>query len=391
MIETAEPSHNLHKLIVDEREIYLLGTAHVSKSSVEEAINSIQSLQPDTVAVELCESRFKTIRDPDRWKNTDIVQVIREGRTFMLLAQLMLSSFQRKLGAELEVKPGAEMIAALDSAESIGATVVLADRDIRTTLKRAWSALSFRGAFTVLLGLLKTLVSSPKISKEEIERMKQSDVLEDSMREFSQAFPELRIALIDERDRYLAAKIRSAPGKRILAVVGAGHVPGIKSYINADIDLAPLEAIPSRSPVYKAVGWAIPVVFLALVAYGFITAGANTSVDMIEVWVLVNGTLSALGALVALAHPLTILTAFIVAPFTSLNPFIAAGWVAGLVEAVLKKPRVSDMESIYEDISTFRGIWRNRLLKILMIVALTNLFGTVGSIIGIQQVASLAV
>lgn len=383
-------SSNASVIQLGSREIVLLGTAHVSKSSVEEATTLIEALRPDSVAVELCESRLKSIREPERWRNTDIVQIIKQGQSMMLLSQLILAGFQRKLGEKLEVKPGAEMVAAVEAAELTGATLVLADRDIKLTLKRAWKALSFWGALTTIIGLLRTFVSSPEISEQEIERLKQSDVLEESMREFSKAFPELRTALIDERDRYLAEKIRTAPGERVVAIIGAGHLNGVKSYLSSEQDLKALEDIPPTGVIYRLLGWVIPALFVGLVVYGFVSVGAGASFEMVEKWIIVNGSLSALGAAVALAHPLTIATAFVVAPYTALNPFIASGWVAGLVEAMIRKPRVGDLENVYQDLATLKGIWGNRLLKILMIVAFTNLFGTVGSLLGIQQVASVA-
>jgi len=320
------------------------------------------------------------------------VEVIRSGRTYLLLAQLLLSSFQKRLGNKLDIKPGAEMLRALDLAEELGLQPVCADRDIRTTLKRTWSAMGWWSLGKLAFSLAKSAGESGKIDQAEIERLKTSDALNELMKEFSEALPEVRRTLIDERDQYLATKIRFSPGNSVVAIVGAGHVPGIKLALGLPpADLVELDILPKRSLLTRIVGWSIPALAIALLLYGFLDSGTETSLEMIKTWVIVNGTFAAIGAILALAHPLSILAAFISAPFTSLNPFLASGWVAGLVEAILRKPRVSDLETVTEDITSLKGLWGNRLTRILLVVSLTNLTGTVGAIIGVQQIAVLLV
>ncbi|MDC0358910.1 TraB/GumN family protein [Oligoflexia bacterium] len=380
---------NVDLIELEGRSIHLVGTAHVSQASVELAEEIIREVKPETVAVELCESRYKSLQDPNRWKNMDIVSVIKEGKAYVLMAQLMLSGFQKKLGNQLDIKPGAEMIQALAVAKDIDSEIVLADRDIRTTLKRTWSSLGFWSMLKLIFAMFAGLFTGEKIDEAEIERLKNSDALEELMREFSEALPEVRTALIDERDQYLAAQLRNAPGKSIVAIVGAGHIPGIKEWIDKEIDLPALETIPASKKFSKIIAWAIPLVVLGIIGYGFYSAGVGKGVEMFETWFWINACMGGLGALLAFAHPLTILAAFVASPFTSLNPLIAAGWVAGLVEAMIKKPRVSDLETIADDVSTLKGLWNNRLSKILLVIALTNLFGTIGTFIGIERITAL--
>ncbi len=388
-VHTTNVRDNVDRIDLDNKTIYVVGTAHVSRSSADLAEEVIREIRPDAVAIELCASRHDSLKNPDKWKQTDIVRVIREGRAFVLMAQLILAAFQRKLGKDLEVAPGAEMIRAMSVAEELGIPTVLADRDIKTTLKRTWSTLGFRSAATLLYGMLAGLFSGDKIDQAEIERLKSTDALEDLMKDFTAALPTVRTALIDERDRYLAAKIRASHGKTIVAVVGAGHVPGIKRWIGESIDTASLEIVPPPRLSTRLIGWSIPLALVLLVIYGALQTGAHTSLDMLGAWAWATGFWAGIGSLVALAHPLTILSAFLVAPFAAANPFIASGWIAGLVEAMIRRPRVGDFETIGDDIATARGIWKNRVSRILLIMVTTNLFGSLGTIIGFSKLWSL--
>lgn len=380
---------NVDLIETGQKSIYLVGTAHVSQASTELVDQVIREISPSSVAVELCESRFKSLRDPDRWKNTDLVSVIRTGRASVLLAQLMLMGFQKRLGKKLKVQPGAEMMRAIEVAEQQRCQTVLADRDVRTTLKRTWASLGFWNTCKLPFVVASAMSAQDEISEEEIERLKSSDGLEALMKDFSESFPAVKSALIDERDRYLAAKIRSAPGSKIVAVVGAGHVPGIKRFIGEEIDLRPLEEIPPKSMTSRVVGLLLPSLVIGLIIAGFFSSGVTTSKEMVLSWIWITGLSAALGSAICLAHPLTIVSAFLSAPITTLHPLLASGWIAGLVEAILRKPRVSDLETIGEDITSVKGLWRNRVSRTLMIVALTNLSGSVGMLLGAKAVASL--
>ena len=387
--DQTQGGQNVDQISLGGKAIFLVGTAHVSKASADLAEQVIRQVKPDSVAIELCEPRYQSLKNPDRWKNMDIVSVIRQGKAYVLMAQLMLAAFQKKLGDQLKIKPGAEMVRAAEIAEETGARIVLADRNVTTTLKRTWASLGFWSMGKLFFAMLGGLFSEQKIDEAEIERLKSSDALDELMREFSKALPEVRISLIDERDKYLAEKIQSAPGTRIVAIVGAGHVAGIKRYLGTKIDIEALDALPPPSSLARLLGMGIPALFIALIVAGFFYSGAETSAHMVGAWILITGGFAALGSLIALGHPLTILSAFVASPFTTIHPLLASGWVAGLVEAMIRKPRVGDLEHIAEDLSTYGGWYRNRVSRILLIMALTNLFGTIGALWGIKVVASM--
>ena len=388
---TSLEDENVTLLELEGKKIYLVGTAHVSKQSAELVTNIINEVKPDSVAVELCQPRYQSLTDSNRWKNLDLFTVIKQGKGQLLLAQLVLAGFQKKIASDLDITPGAEMMAAIETAKKHNAKIIMADREVKITLKRTWANLSFWQSLKVVGAMIGSMfMSADEISSEEIERLKSSDALEEVMREFSEKFPSVRESLIDERDIYLSQKIRDTPGKTIVAVVGAGHVPGIKEYIKESIDLAPLEVIPKPGKLRKVLPWLIPALVIVLVGYGFITADFNTGVSMIYYWVGINAILAAIGALIVLAHPLTILAAALSSPFTSLNPFVAAGWVAGLTEAFIRKPKVKDLESIADDIGSFKTAINNQAIKILAVIVSTNLFGTLGTFIGLERIINLA-
>ncbi len=375
----------LHHLDHDGKRITLIGTAHVSKESVELVKAVIADIKPDTVCVELCESRAQSIRKKDDWQEMDIIKVIKEKKAFLLLSNLMLASFQKRIAARLEVSPGQEMIQAMDSAEAVGAAVHLADRDIRTTLSRTWRNMGLWGKLKLLFQLILSLGEVDEISEADIEKMKQQDMLASILDEVGKSMPQVRTTLIDERDRYLTEKIRTASGETIVAVVGAGHVPGMKQCWDQPIDLDSLETLPPKSPLSGFLKWFIPFCICALIIYGFFRGGADAGADMIAWWVLANGILAGLGALIALGHPLTVLSSILAAPLTSLNPMIAAGWVSGLVEAFSRKPKVKDFESLPNDILSIKGFWRNKVTRILLVVVFTNLGSAVGTFVAIPM------
>lgn len=374
---------------VDGKKVILIGTAHVSSDSIDEVRDVITEVKPDTVCVELCASRYESIRNADNWKNMDIVKVIKEGKAPMLMMNLILSAFQKKMGDQLGVKPGAEMVTAINVTEEIGAKTVLADRDITTTLRRAWRGLSLWEKTKLMVQVVLSVFESPDISKEEVEDLKQTDLLTEAIEMMSKELPGIKTVLIDERDQYLATKISEAEGETIVAVVGAGHVPGILKHIHKKVDLSELEVVPPPAKLGKILKWGIPLGIIAVIGYGFWAIDADVSIEMIKRWVLANGILSALGALLAGGHVLTILVAFLAAPITTLNPTIAAGWVSGLTEAWIRKPRVDDFENLATDITSIRGFRKNEITRILLVVVLSNLGSGIGTFIGIPLIASL--
>ena len=386
---TTDNSQTMHRLDYDDKQVILVGTAHVSRESAQQVRQVIQEEQPDTVCVELCQSRYQSIRQKERWQETDIVKIIKEKKTFLLLSNLMLASFQKRIAKKLDIKPGQEMIAAVETAEEVGAEIHLADRDIRTTLSRTWRAMGLWSKIKLFFQLILSLGEVEVFTEEDIEKMKQQDVLETLLAEVGKSLPVLKTILIDERDQYLAEKIRTAPGKKIVAVVGAGHIPGIKKCWKEDIDVLALEQLPPKSNTAGILKWLIPVAILVMFVAGFFYGGAQAGKDMILWWIGANAILAGIGAIIALAHPVTIVSSMLAAPLTSLNPMIAAGWVSGLVEAFSRKPKVKDLEKLPEDILSIRGFWRNKVTRILLVVVFTNLGSAIGTFVAFPVIVKL--
>lgn len=378
---------SVRHLHLDGKDIFLLGTAHVSKESVEDVRKSAAAIEPDTICVELCAARHRSIVMKDAWKQMNILNVVKEKKSLFLLSQLILASFYRRLGSQLSVEPGAEMIEGIKQSKKYGSVLLLADRDIEITLKRVWGHLNLWNKMKMIIQLLMSLLIDEKIDDSLIEDMKNKDQLEQVMETFSRSFPEVKKRLIDERDIYLAQKVRNAPGKKILAIVGAGHVAGMEKYVREEIDIEPLMEIPPKSIIPSVIKWAIPALIIALIIGGMFRGGAQTSIESIYIWVLVNGGLSATGAALALAHPATIITAFVAAPITSLNPMIAAGWVSGIVQAGVKKPTVADFEDLPNATSSIKGFWMNPVSRILLVVVLANLGSSIGTFIAGSWIA----
>ena len=375
----------IHNLSCGEKQIILVGTAHVSKESVSLVQSVIEQENPDTVAVELCPSRYQTIKQKEQWREMDIIKVIKEKKAFLLLANFMLASFQKRIAAKLDIKPGAEMLQAIESGEKTGAHIHLADRDIRVTLSRTWRTMGLWAKIKLLFQLILSLGEVEDIDEADIEKMKQQDILESLLAELGQAMPVVKNILIDERDLYLCEKIRSAPGEKIVAVVGAGHVPGIKKHWEQRVDLNDLETLPPKGAFAGTLKWLLPGAILLLMVAGFYIGGKDAGTGMLTWWVMANGILAGLGAVIALAHPLTVVSSVLAAPLTSLNPMIAAGWVSGLVEAFARKPKVRDFEKLPQDILSVKGFWKNKVTKILLVVVFTNLGSSIGTFVAIPM------
>ncbi len=376
MVDTND---NITRLTIDDKEIIIIGTAHVSRQSAEQVKEVIMLEEPDAVCIELDEQRYQTITD-NRWKDMDIFKVIKEKKANLLLMNLAISSFQKRMAAQFDIKPGQEMIQGIESAQEVGAELVLADRNIQTTFARIWGNIGLKGKAMLLTQVIFSIFSRETITEEELEEMKSQDMLDSMLQEFTEHFPKLKKPLIDERDQYLAQKIKQAPGKKIVAVVGAAHVPGITKEIYRDHQLAELETVPPKSKTPKIIAWAIPIFLLLIIAYTFYanpSAGWQQTIS----WIIWNGSFAAIGTAVALGHPLAILTALIAAPITSLNPLIAAGFFAGLVQAYFRRPSVRDFEELSEDVYSVKGFWRNRVTRILLIVILANVGSSLGTLV----------
>ncbi len=376
-------SENIHRLTIDDKEIIIVGTAHVSRASADLVEQVIEDENPDTVCVELCQSRYEAIKEKSNWEKTDIFKIIREKRTALLLSQLLMASVQKKLAEKFGITPGEEMLRAIAKAEEKDAEIVLADRDIRTTLSRTWRKMRLWSKLRLLAEIPLSLFSFDDITKEEVEDLKKHDALDLALRTFGEKMPEVKATLIDERDQYLTHSIANAPGPKIVAVVGAGHVPGILALVGSEIDVASISEIPPKGRWGRTIAWGITCAIIGIIVAGFFRSGGEATLHMVKWWIVANGVLAGLGALLVLAHPLTIIASIVAAPLTSLNPMVAAGWVAGLTEASLRKPQVKDFIALRNDISSVRGFWRNKITRILLVVVFVNLGSAIGTFVAI--------
>ncbi|MEX0915912.1 MAG: TraB/GumN family protein [Wenzhouxiangellaceae bacterium] len=376
----------------------LLGTAHVSRASVDAVRHHLEHGKFDAVAVELCESRHKALTDTSAWRDMDLFAIIRAGKAGMMMASLALSAYQRRIAEQFGIEPGAEMKAAMESAERAGLPLQLIDREIGVTLKRTSRRLSWWQRWMLTNGMIVSLFSRDKFSEEDIERLKQGDILNETFSEFASASPELYESLINERDHFMAARLRQEnrghTGRRVLAVIGAGHLEGTVRALESDQDpgarVEALNAVPPSSRIWKFIPWLILVAVLSGFAIGF-SRSPELGWSLVLTWVLINGGLSAIGAACARAHPLTIIAALLAAPLTSLNPTIGAGMVTGAVEASLRKPKISDFESLRDDVIKLSGWWKNRVARVFLVFFLSNIGSAVGTwIAGFSMIRQLA-
>jgi len=379
---------NITRIFLNDKEYILIGTAHVSKNSAEQVKEIIETEQPDSVCIELDQGRYQSITEGNKWKDTDIFKIIKEKRAGMVFINLALSSFQKRMADQMGIKPGQEMIQGIESAKTIDAKLVLADRNIQITFSRIWHSMNFKEKMMLLTQIIASMFTDEEITEEDLEQLKSKDSIDAMLNEFTDHLPQLKKPLIDERDQYLAEKIKTAPGKKVVAILGAAHVPGVSREIEKPHDLTELTKTPPKSKKLKIIGWSIPILIIAIIVYTFF-ANPDAGVQQTWSWILWHGSLSALGALLAFGHPLSILTAFVAAPITALNPLLAAGWFAGLVQAFLRKPTVGDFENLSNDISSVKGFWNNKVTRILLIIILSNIGSSIGTFIGGADVLRL--
>ena len=378
----------IKKLQFGDKEIVLLGTAHISKQSIEDVKESIQTEMPDVVCVELDQARYDTLTNPKEWKEIDIIKLLKEGKGFLLLANLALQAFQKKLGLEMGVKPGDEMKAAIEMSKELNIKTALVDRPVQVTLKRAWAKSSFANKAKLVAIMLSSVFVDEKLSPEEIEKLKMESAMDGVMADVSDELPNIKEVLIDERDQYLASKIWKTEGKKLIAVLGAGHLPGVERFLkqfNDDDSICEnvntLEEIPPKSKAKMALSFAIPAIIVMLIILGFFKGGLSTTKSQLISYVFWNGGLSAIGSIFALANPITILASFLIAPITSINPFIGVGFFTGILQAWIKKPQVKDMETLSDDICTFRGWYKNRITHALLVFLLSSIGSSIGTFI----------
>lgn len=368
----------------DDKTILLVGTAHISQQSADLVKQVIVEERPDTVCIELDEKRFSALSHPQRWENLDLKQIIRKKQLSTLLVNLVLSSYQKKLGGQLGIQPGAELLAAAKAAETLNIPVELCDRDVRVTLRRAWKATSFFKKGYLMATLLSSLFDKTELDEEKLSELRKKDVLSEMMNEIGEALPAAKQVLIDERDIFMAEKIKSVAGKHIVAVVGAGHMEGIQRVIgeNNSSQMDEINSIPPVSKGWKIAGWSIPAaILLSLGVIGFRQGAGEAGANALY-WILANGIPSAIGALIAFGHPATIISAFASAPITSLTPVIGAGYVCAFVQVMTRPPLVKEFEAVSTDIGTVRGWWQNRLLRIFLVFIMTGLGSSIGTWVG---------
>lgn len=377
-------SNDVHIIKDQSRTILLIGTAHVSRHSVDLVTEVISQERPDSVCIELDEKRYQALTEEKRWQRLDLKTVIKKKQLSTLMVSLMMASYQKKLGENLGVSPGAELLAAAQTARQFDIPVSLCDRDIRVTLRRAWKSTSFFKKGYLLTSLIAGLFDSEEIDEQKLEELKQQDVLTELMAEMGESLPDMKKVLIDERDIYLSEKIKSTPGNNLVAVVGAGHVNGIIKSFHQDKShqLAEIDTIPPVSKGWKTAGWLIPLVIIAAIGIIAYQKGAAVAGENIQYWILANGIPASIGAVLALAHPATILSAFAAAPITSLTPVIGAGYVTAFIQVMTCPPVVREFETVGNDISSFSGWWRNKLLRVFLVFFLTGIGSAIGTYIG---------
>lgn len=369
---------------LDDKTVLLIGTAHISQQSTDLVEQVIEQENPDTVCIELDEKRYMSLARKQQWENLDLKQIIRNKQLSTLLINLILASYQKKLGGQLGIMPGTELLKAAQVAERKNIGVELCDRDVRITLRRAWHATSFWKKGYLLASLLASLFDKTELDEEKLAELRKKDVLSELMNEIGSVMPDTKKALIDERDIFMAEKIKDAPGRRLVAVVGAGHMEGIGRAIMED-NRARMEELCIIPPVgrgWKIAGWLIPTaIILALVIIGF-RQGAGAAGANFGYWILANGIPCAIGALLAWGHPATVLSAFAAAPITSLTPVIGAGYVTAFIQVMNRPPVVREFETVGNDILSVPKWWRNKLLRIFLVFILTGIGSMIGTWVG---------
>ena len=381
------------KNVVDiDDNLRLVGTAHISSVSVELVRQQIEEWKPDLVAIELCESRKAALLEPDALDNEDLLKILNEGRSHMILLQSALAAEQRRMGIASGETPGAELLAAIEAADEAGIPVELIDRDVVITLRRAWSKMGFREKFRVMDALLWQEDEDEDASVEEL--LEDSDMLSNLMEEAREVAPAAGSVLIDERDAFLAGRLQQIRGRgKVLAVVGAGHLSGVQHQLGEPAmemasRLAELNETPSKSILPKLVVWGIPVLFASALAWLAYHGMMDEMVESGKLWLAINASLTGLGVLLARGHPLSILVGALASPITSLNPTVAAGWVAGYTQLKVVAPTGKDA-SEFLAMDRYSLFWSNRVGRVLLVTALGNLGSVAGTWIAAAGIAGI--
>jgi len=375
-------------LKIENRTIFLIGTAHISKVSANLVDEVIRNESPDCVCLELDEKRFNSLKDAKKWENLNLKEVIKKKQLSTLLINVALASYQKKLAKKLEIEPGNEFLMATNTAEKLNIPIELCDRDIRITLRRTWKSLSIKEKCKLIFFGDDSNNLDDEISEELLAELRKTDVISKMIKDLGESLPSLKRVLIDERDYYLAEKIRQSKGDKVVAVVGAGHMSGIIEYLesNKSVDLNEIEKIPPVSFSWKVFGWSIPVLIIGSIIYIGLNQGIHEAGHNIMIWILANGVSSMIGAMIALAHPFTILSAFLGAPLTSLTPVIGAGYVTAFVQINFSPPLVKNFSTVTEDFLDPKKWWSNKLLKVFLIFILTSIGSMIGTYIGAFEI-----
>ncbi len=370
------------------RTFIIVGTAHISQESTDLVRQVIEQERPDVVCVELDEQRYQTLANQRKWESLDLRQVIRQKQMMTLIINLMLSSYQKRLGQKLGVAPGTELLEATKVAQEMGIPVALVDRDVRITLRRAWNSMSLWEKSKLLSAGLAGMMEGQEITEEQLAELRQTDVLTELMQELGRFMPKLKTVLIDERDTYITQKTLAAEGQKVVAVVGAGHMQGIRQSlaVNQRQDLSPLETIPPPSKTGTIIGWGLPLLMVGLLLYIGVTQGAAAFGQNLAYWFLAGAILSAIGAIAALGHPATVLVAFFTAPYATLNPLIGVGYIAALAQVWVRPPTVKELQTVGDDVSVPGQWWRNRLLRVMLVFVFTTIGNLIGNFLGASEI-----
>lgn len=381
-------SEDVHFVNKYEREFIIVGTAHISRHSVDLVRDVIEKEKPDVVCVELDEKRLKALSEKNRWENLDLKSIIRQKQLSTLIVNLLLSSYQKKLGEKLGVMPGTELLVAVQTANENNIPVELCDREVRITMRRAWHSMNLWQKSKFLSGGLTGIFEKQNLTEEKLAELRNKDVLSEMMDEIGKAMPVLKRVIIDERDQYIAQKMKDSTGKKIVSIVGAGHVHGILKILesNDEIDLKSIEIIPEPSSASRILGWGIPFIIVASIFYIGFSQGISEAGSNALFWILACGIPSAIGALISIAHPLTILASFVSAPVTSLSPLIGVGYVAAFVQAYMQPPIVKEFQEVSKDFRKVSQWWKNRLLKVFLVFILSSIGGVIGTSVGFFEI-----
>ena len=381
---------NIHKITFEnEKQLFLIGTAHVSKNSADLVESRIHEIKPDIICIELDEQRFNSIKNRNKYENIDIFKIIKNKQLFFFIGQFIMASFQKKISEKTGSRPGEEFIRAINISESENIPLALIDRNIGTTLKRAWRLTPVKHKFRFMGSMLFS--DNDEFDNLDIEQLKKSDAIETLVKSFSEELPETKKVLIDERDLFLAYGIQKNLADKTIAVVGAGHVPGILKYLGEEIsddEKDNINFIPERSKTASIMKWIVPALIMLIFIWGFFSGNKEVVKDFALIWILAHGLLTVLGCMISLAHPLTIITGFIASPITSLNPTIGAGFVTALVQAIMVKPRIKDFEQLNNNSVHFKQWWENRLTKIFLVFLFSSIGSSIGTFVALPALIS---